>query len=87
MKLIHVYGDDDYGVLNFENSELGKKSYKEVYDFVEKHGGSYQNEEEDFCIDNYEFENVKVTDEFILFLQEEKDYDSAKHKDWFIVDE
>lgn len=28
MKLIHVYGDDDYGVVHFEQSDLGKNRLK-----------------------------------------------------------
>lgn len=87
MKLLYVYSDDDYAALTFEQSELGKKSYKEVYDFVfNEHGGSYENEEEGFTIDCYEFEGVTLTDEFIDFLNDKKDYDMTKHEDWFVVE-
>jgi hypothetical protein len=87
MKLLYVHGDDDYGVLNFESSELGSKTYSEVFKYVEgEHEGYYENEDEGFIVETYTFDNVKLTDDFILFLNDKKDYDVTKNEDWFIVE-
>lgn len=90
MKLIHVYSDGDYGVLEFEQSDLGGKPLKEVYDFVKEQGGSYTKEDEEgneiFIIECHRFEGVVLTDAFIDFLNDQKDYDMSKHDDWFIVE-
>lgn len=88
MKLLYVTSiDGDYGALSFQESELGKKSYKEVYDFVKsEHDGCYFDEENDFEITTYEFENVVMTKDFERFLNDFKDYDVSKSTDWFIVE-
>lgn len=90
MKLIHVYSNNDYGAVKFEQSDLGKKPLKEVYDFVKEQGGSYTEEDEEgnegFTIDCHKFSGVVLTDDFIDFLNDQKDYDMSKHDDWFIVE-
>lgn len=91
VKLLYVYGDGDYNVVDFENSELGKKPYKEVYDLIlNEYGGSYTEEDDEgneaFTVCAYEFEDTVVTQDFIDFLNDKKDYDVTKCEDWFIVD-
>ena len=88
MKLLHVTSiDGDYGVLGFQQSELGKKSYKEIYGFVEsEHDGCFYDEDDDYEITTYDFEGVVITREFESFLNGLKDYDESKNTDWFIVD-
>lgn len=85
MKVLNVYGDDDYGVLNFQSSDLGKKPYSEVYEYVSSvHKGCYENE--DFTIEALEFVDCNITKSFASFLANYKDYDTTKNCDWFIVD-
>ena len=89
MKLLHVYGDDDYPVLTLQDSEYHKLSYLELYNLaIEKdtEGFGVFEFEEGYYIEAYEFEGVTLTDEFINFLNNKKDYDSTKHNDWFIVE-
>ena len=88
MKLLYVTSiDGDYGALSFQQSELGKKPYKEIYDFVKsEHDECYYDEENDFEITTYEFKGVVMTEEFESFLNDLKDYDVTKNTDWFIVD-
>lgn len=87
MKLLYVTSvDGDYGALSFEQSELGQKSYREVYDFVKsEHDGCYD-EENGFEITAYEFKGVVMTEEFESFLNDLKDYDVTKNTNWFTVD-
>ena len=87
MKLIHVYGDDDYAVLTLQQDTPYRDwSYKRLHEEAMNNHGSW--EFADGCyIDSYEFENVVVTDGFIEFLNSIKDHDSIKHSDWFIVKE
>jgi hypothetical protein len=67
MKLIHIYSyDHDVAVINFNESELSKKSIKELVDYVEKqHLGEYEefNElhESKFCINVFEIEANPIT--------------------------
>ncbi len=91
MKVVEVYGDDDYGVVSFENSEFGGMPAQQLYDFIESHHGIHEveyNDETDeggFIMKTHNFEGVTVTDEFLAFLADIKDYDSSKHHDWFVV--
>lgn len=89
MKILEVFGDDDYGVIHFESSPFGKMSYAEVFTVVEeKYGGMYNEEgEEGFNIRCWIFPGVLLTDNFISFINNQKDYDITKHYDWFIVKE
>lgn len=88
MKLLYVASIcGDYGVLSFQESELSKKSHKEIYDFVEsEHDGCYFDKENDFKIKTYEFKGVITIGKFEVFLNDLNDYYVTKKTDWLIVD-
>ena len=48
MKLINVTGDEDYAVIDFENSAIGKRPLQEIYDIVSlEFHGEYIEEDSD----------------------------------------
>lgn len=78
MKMIYVYGDDDYAALDFERYFNGK-SVKEI---IERF---FDNEEEydgDFEMKLYEF--GEIDPEFIKFVCSSiQDYDQSKHENFY----
>ncbi len=79
MKILHVYGDDDYGALEFENYFKGQsiKSIIEMFiDNEEEHDG-------DFYMDLFEF--GEVDEKFVSWIKDEFcDYDHLKHSNFYL---
>jgi hypothetical protein len=89
MKLLHVYGDDDYAVLTLQQSDIYQAIWGHgLFNHAMEHGDKDGKLEFDTgCfIQAIEFPGVVLTDEFIEFLNDKKDYDSTKHSDWFIIE-
>jgi hypothetical protein len=85
MKILYVYGDDDYGAVNFEDSNY---TVEDVVKMVEEEG---QDEFETDDGDSFfaEVLNFKDVDpEFITWVKNTiQDYDDSKNKDFYIVGE
>lgn len=82
MKMLEVYGDDDFAAIEFENYFTGK-SIKEIIDrfFIndEEHDG-------DFDMILHEFTDIDP--EFIKFIRLNiQDYDFAKSHNFYFEDE
>jgi hypothetical protein len=97
MQVLKISGDGDYAVLTLEQSEqYGKMTYKELYDLAFDAGGEIDLEilsDDEYCdgpetvtLECFFFQDCKITEEFISFLNDMKDYDFTKHTDWVVVD-
>lgn len=89
MRVLEVDGESDYSVVMFEESDYGKLPYSEVYDLVmNEHDGEFEVDdgEDFFTITCLDFPGCVVTKDFLDFLNADKDYDTTKARDYFIVD-
>lgn len=78
MKILLIWGDDDYAALNFEE-EMGIEKAKEKLSCGEDIEG------ENFYGKVYEFGDVD--EKFIDFIKSEiMDYDMSKHKNFYILE-
>lgn len=89
MRLIHIYSyDHDVAVVNFNESELSKKSTKDLVDYVEKqYSGEYEefNElhESKFCINISEIEDNPIVLALMKKVINEQKDSNPKEK-WII---
>ena len=81
-KILIVSSDEDYGVVIFEGSEFTKE---QMYQKCLENGGRYTQTIDESEIEFEAREFPEVPQEFIDFMEEEKDYDQAKAKNWFII--
>lgn len=85
MKVLFIYGDDDYSALNFEQSGMSKE---EVYKIAMDNGSrfDFETEEGNFTVKVFEFGEVDV--QFIQFIRSHiEDYDQSKHQTFHVVEE
>lgn len=89
MKIIWVDGDEDYAVLDFENSPLSDQPFSRLFELAwnsPDHLYNYDDGERSFSIEALEFGIVDP--KFVNFVVDRiSDYDDAKHRDFFIVEE
>lgn len=82
MKILHVYGDDDYGALEFENYFKGQTVKSIIERFIyteEEHDG-------DFYMDLLEFN--EVDEKFAQWIKNQIcDYDQLKHENFYLENE
>lgn len=83
MKVLHVYGDFDYAVLTLQGDV--KVSNEEAYAKAEAEEDGVWEFAEGYYAEAFEFPGT-VSKEFIEFINAEKDYDSTKHSDWFVIE-
>lgn len=83
MKVLHVYGDDDYAVLTLQCDV--KVSEEEAYQKAEESDDGVWEFADGCYAEAFEFPGT-VSKEFIDFLNDKKDYDSTKHEDWFVIE-
>lgn len=86
-KVLHVWGNDDYGALTFEQSKMtAKEAWKESWEaktyivFIDEEG-----EDESFNCKALLFEDIDP--EFIKFIRSIQDYDGTKRENFYIVKE
>ena len=89
MKILWISGDDDYAVLDFENSPLYDQPYSKLFELAwnsPEHTYSYDDGERRFDIEALEFGDVD--DKFVSFVKDRiVDYDVSKNEDFFVVEE
>ncbi len=89
MKILWISGDDDYAVIDFENSPLYDQPYTQLFELAwnsPKHTHSYDDGERRFDIEALEFGSVDS--KFVDFVKDRLvDYDQAKNEDFFVVEE
>ncbi len=90
MKVIYIYGDDDYGFLTFEGSEYNKpENLREIWDEAYEDDNMITTREIDDAViyfDCYEFDDVDL--DFIEFIRNKiQDYDDNKHKNFVVLEE
>ena len=81
-KILVVSSDYDFGVVTFEGSEFTKE---EMFKKCVENGGNYTQVIDENEIDFESRIFSEVPQEFIDFIETEKDYDDSKHKDWLVV--
>ena len=81
-KVLLVTGDDDYMAATFEASEHTKE---EMFQKALDHGGRYVIDVEGQEITFRAYIFKEVPEEFIRFVEGQKDYDASKHTNWYIV--
>lgn len=91
MKILYVWGDDDYGALMFEQSKYSVEQVAEMcqetdYINIEYTEGVGEFEETtQFNAKVYEF--GEVDPEFIKFIKDDiQDYDDSKHHNFYVVE-
>lgn len=82
MKILYIFGDNDYTALEFENLPLGRrgdiisKAKEDINELIEWDCGCY--------VKVMEFNNVDES--FIDFIKNEiQDYDDSKHKNFYVL--
>lgn len=84
MKLIHVYGDDEYSTLDFDRLNI---SYEKAYQKAKQCEDDIWEFQMGCFVHALDFAYDHVTDEFISFVKETiGDYDMLKHEDFYIVE-
>jgi hypothetical protein len=87
MKILLVWGDDDYGALTFENAhDSSPEGLKKFEQKLIEAGGVYSEESDEgqFNAKIYEFEEIEP--KFIEFVRNEiQDYDDSKHKNFYLM--
>lgn len=84
MKILHIFGDDDYAVLDWENHSLEFR--EECLSKLEKHEDMYNFNENNY-IQLLDFPNTTICKDFLYFLKNTiMDYDDMKHRDFIILD-
>lgn len=84
MRLVHVYGDDEYSTLDFEKMNI---SYEKAYLKAKECEDDIWEFQPGCFVQAIDFAYDHVTDEFIDFVKETiGDYDMLKHEDFFIVE-
>ena len=84
MKIIHVYGDDEYAAMFIEDEYGIERAYKEAIE----NGGKVEITGDEF---QQAYVQVKefgeVDSNFIDYIRDQQDYDMAKHTNFFVIDE
>lgn len=84
MKLIHVCGEDDYSVLDFENLKI---SINDAYDKAFHTDDGVWEFKPNGWVTARNFPNVKVTDDFMSFVRDcLGDEDRMKAENFFIIE-
>jgi len=85
MKLIHVSGEDDYSVIDFNRLHI---SHKEAYDKAfHSESGIWEFKPNGWVV-AHDFPKLKVNKEFISMIKDILgDVDKMKAEDFFIVEE
>jgi hypothetical protein len=79
-KILYVFGDDDYAVIEWK--ELSKEKQEKA---IKKAEGKKMYEFSDGCFIKI-LEFGKIDPKFIDFIRDEiMDYDSSKHQDFFLI--
>lgn len=82
-KILWVTGDDDYGALTFEDSDV---SVKQAFDLAAEAGGSYSTEIDGTSVNYEAFEFGEVDAKFHEFIANKvQDYDQSKDENYYIV--
>ena len=84
MKILYVYGDDDYHALSYEGSGL---TQAEVVRACEENGGSHEFEGDDYQFYADVITFGEVDPKFINWVKQFQDYDDSKHRNFYVVEE
>lgn len=92
MKILYVWGDDDYGALMFEQSKYSVEQVAEMCQETDSISIEYTEfvgefeETTQFNAKVYEFKEVDPN--FVHFIKADiQDYDDGKHKNFYVVEE
>ena len=84
MKILHIYGDDDYHFLAYEQCELSQEEVIEKYESSPDKKCYFEfGEYESFYAQILEFKEVDP--KFVEFVKRMQDYDDTKHENFIVI--
>jgi len=84
MKLLYVYGDNDYAAMTWED-KISEENKKIIVDRLLSGEETCIEFEEDYFVELREFDNVDK--KFVDFIIDKfMDYDMSKHSNFFVIE-